>query len=166
MSHSYVGCVNVQILHTRHHLGLVAEEKNTSDRIRNLGVMASAAWHLMRAFQFYLVELGANYQVPNPERISVSRDLCDALSAIDKHPAEANELRALEETGWIADLAAVLKQTERHPLAKKLSSGVQDALDLTDLDTTSVNVDVDQLALWLTQFQELIERQRGLMVEY
>jgi len=170
MSNSFVGRVNLQILSTRHHLALLLDEKTANDRIRNRGVLESAAWHLGRAYDAYLCEVGANYKLANLEGNKSAPALCDALHAMGKDPGEASELLELERVGWVSDLlralASVNSNDEKANLATPASTLGRDELRLIDVSTRRVELSEPAVKEWLASFKELVERQRAVMIEY
>lgn len=169
MSNLFVGLVNLQLVSTRHHLSLLLEETTASDRIRNRGLLESAAWHLRRAYDVYLCEVGANYKLPAPQQNNTATALCEALEKVDKHPGEASELQKLERTGWLSDLILALRGldsttsggvTETQPAPIKLGE-----LKVVDLDNRAPELTEESVRQWLSAFKELIERQREVMIE-
>lgn len=165
MSNPYIGWVNLQMVSVRHHLGLLIDEANANDRLRNRGVLESAAWHLSRAYCYYLYELGANYQLPSPESNCDAQSLSGALESVGKHPGEAGELCLLESEGWIRDLHRALG----NETGARQGAGVQSGrveLQLIDLDNQVVVLSKEVLEQWLVSFKELVDRHREVMVEY
>jgi len=168
MANPYIGWVNLQLVAVRHHLNLLLEEKNANERLRNRGVLESAAWHLDRAYRYYLYELGANYQLKEPELNRTANELGNALEAIGKHPGEAAELSTLEKNGWVADLKQVLgsvEQLDSGPREQKNSIPAGE-LTLVDVSDEQVELSAETLATWLGNFKELTTRHREVMVEY
>lgn len=174
MANPYIGLVNAQLLAVRHHLGLLAEETNSNLRLRNRGVLESSVWHLKRGYQYYLWEVGANYQLKSMEDCADANGLAKELTKADKHPGEASELLALEKKGWIADLlAAWVSISSTSESGGAVSSAVTKApsidpegLVLVNLDDRPPDLSSDVISGWLSVFKELIDRQRALMVEY
>jgi len=165
MINPYISWVNLQLVAARHHLNLLVEEISTNERLRNHGVLESAAWHLRRAYRYYLCELGANYQLPSPEANASASCLGDMLESVGKHPGEASELRQLEEDGWIGDLVQALESAESSNRTTRPQWQTKE-LDLVDLDARLVVLSKDVLDGWLVNFKELVERHRTVMVEY
>lgn len=174
MSNPYIGWVNLQMVSVRHHLALLLEETNANDRIRNRGVLESCAWHLKRAYVYYLCELGANYQLKSPEKNNSADDLARALESVGKHPGEAAELSKLEHDGWISDLFSTLASSEAPGTSVQKTVGTlspdtgisNSGLQLVDLDQTIVPLTAESLTEWLGKFKELIDRHREVMIEY
>lgn len=165
MANPYIGWVNLQVVSVRHHLGLLLEESNANQRLRNRGVLESAAWHLQRAYRYYLYELGANYQLSSPESNDSADVLSQALESVGKHPGEAAELCQLETNGWVGDLYRALLESDR-PGETQGSSVQKGALALVDLENVPVGLTTDLLTDWLRKFKELVDRHREVMVEY
>lgn len=166
MSNPYIGWVNLQMVSVRHHLSLLLEENNANDRIRNRGVLESAAWHLKRAYLYYLCELGANYQLKSPEQNTTANELGKALESVGKHPGEAAELSLLEQEGWLLDLFSALASAEAPTSSSQKAAIAAGGLQLLDLDKTIVPLTADSLNEWLVKFKELIGRHREVMIEY
>jgi len=166
----YSGRVGQQLLCTRQQLQACVAENSGNERLRNGGVLAAALWHLRLAYRLYLAELAANYQIESPPPSAAA--LAQALAAAGKPAAEAAELLAAEEDGWAARLLASACAAETvSPPASSTSSTAnvsrRDALPLRDLgaEEESGRPPAAQIAEWLAQLQELVERQRAHMVE-
>lgn len=165
MANPYIGWVNLQMVSVRHHLSLLLEAKNANERLRNRGVLESAAWHMLRAYRYYLFELGANYQLSSPEDHQTADELGRALESAGKHPGEASELIGLEDNGWVSDLLGVNIAINR-PSPALGGPTLQKELAIIDLDRVPVELTQDVLIDWLSKFKELTERHREVMVEY
>ena len=165
MSNPYIGWVNLQMVAVRHHLSLLVEETNANERLRNRGVLESAAWHFKRAYRYYLYELGANYQLPTPESNDSAQQLADALELVGKHPGEAAELCLLEAEGWIKELTQAIALADTGERAA-LGPSIVNELEILDLDKPTATLSKEVLGEWLVSFKELIERHREVMLEY
>lgn len=165
MANPYIGWVNKQVVAVRYHLSLVTDAENANQRLRNTGVLESAAWHFQRAYRFYLYELGANYQLNSPEDQNTAVELGAALEAIGKHPGEAVELATLESDGWIADLLNSVSDTNRSNTSAAVDP-LGSALQLVDLEYQEKQLSRELINEWLAKFKELVDRHRDVMVEY
>lgn len=170
MSNPYLGRVNQQLIFARHQLQSRLDETNASDRMRNQGLLNAGIWHLRWAYRAYIAEVGANYKLQQPELPVDARSLGGALQAINKHPAEAQELLKLENEGFIAELLAALGSIEQVEagLIPAPPSEQSDPLKLIDIsqEPEKISYDFDDLANWIASFKELIDRHREHMIEY
>ena len=170
MSNPYLGFVNRQLILARHQLSLRLEEKNASDKLRNEGLIEAALWHLGRAYRAYIAEVAANYKVPKPELPKDAKELSESLQAINKHPAEAQELERLASEGFISSLMSALigMQTVQAGLFAPAPTETQNPLNIIDITELSEPLDLsfELLTEWVNAFKELIDRHREHMIEY
>lgn len=178
MNNPYLGKVNQQLIFARHQLQsrihpTESQALTANERMRNQGILYAGIWHLRWAYRAYLAELGANYKLTKPELPHNAEQLSLALQGINKHPAEAQELQRLEQTGFVGEILSALEQIERIEtgLVPPAPSGEQQAENLIDLkDITGRQeiplLDFQQLENWINLFKELISRHRAHMIEY
>lgn len=164
----YMGWVNMQMVSVRHHLALLVEPQNVNERLKNQGVLESAAWQLARAYRFYLYEIGANYHIAAPEKYHTAHQVAEALEAIGKHPGEATELVQLSENGWVSELLFSVSESETSLSSSTSVSKTVNAnqLAILDLDKNRSSISKEVISDYLDKFKELIDRQREVMQEY
>ena len=173
-----MGKVNQQIIFARHQLQLQAQSSDSeplkaNQRMRNQGMLYAGIWHLRLAYRYYLSEVGANYKLTKPEQAADAVHLSAALEAINKHPAEAQELQRLESSGFVGDILDVLKMIEQIeagliPAAPSEVALADNLLPMKDITAEKdwSELTVDNLEDWIKRFKELVDRHREHMIEY
>ena len=177
LGNPYIGRVNQKLIFARHQLELrieLSEEGqplSANERIRNQGILDAGIWHLNGAYRAYIAEVAANYRLANPEKPNTARELSSALEAINKHPAEAQELQRLEEDGFVRDMLHALENIEQ--VKAELPEKVQDSSnpdplalrEVTEIQG-SIQVDFACFSQWIAEFKGLVSRHREHMLEY
>lgn len=158
--------VNAHLRKAQALVALAVQQVDQVSRLTSEALLEGAIWQLDRALVAYYNELAENYQCPEAGQLNGLDQLRQALGALDKQPAELNELQIAHNEGWIARfLAAQLK-------IKKLKSAAATAVQMPRpgaIDTRQIDVDeldAEQVQGWCLRLRELVERQRELMVEF
>lgn len=123
-----------------------------------------ALFHLCCGYRHYLRELCDYYGVGYVGPVTDEHSARDALSQMDKTPAEINELCALAERpdSWLSQMHASFDQCWALPAG----AAPPNLIAAKDLGRTSaVAVDAETLTHWLSELRALIERHRDSMVE-
>ena len=130
-----------------------------------LAMSQSAVFQLFCAYQLYLNEIAANYRAAtDPPMINVAH-LSEALVAIDKHPAEAQELALLEQQrgSWLNQLLYYYSSVvETSSLANNEETN---RIPLQSIENTIPALNYSVIERIIAGFTELIDRQRELMLE-
>lgn len=129
----------------------------------------SALYQLETAYGHYLREIAATYQFKSPETVSSAESLADALSSINKHPAEAQEIQSLleQKRTWLSQLLNSHKRLSTvssqlvTPPASNSPIAVVEVKQLDDVETLGYEL----LSSWHKSFVEMVNRHRELMVE-
>mgnify|MGYP005985945923 CR=1 FL=1 len=143
-----------------------------------LALCQSALYQLEVGYRHYLREIAATYQFKTPEILSTADELASALSNINKHPAEAQEILGLLEqnNSWLSTLLGAHQQlsslsTQTRSSQVKPSEQTDTLFDsqiavveVKQLDE-SVELSHQALANWHQSFVEMVNRHRELMVE-
>lgn len=138
----------------------------------------SALYQLEVGYRHYLREIAATYQFKTPEILSSAEELASALSSINKHPAEAQEILGLLEqhSSWLSKLlgahkqlssisAQILSPEVKPPQQTDISFDSQiAAVEVKQLDEC-VELSFQTLTNWYESFVEMVNRHRELMVE-
>lgn len=145
-------------------------EGETTHRHRQQALLQSAVCQLVLAYKFYLCEIAANYQCPDPDAVADVYSLRDVCGALDKHPAEVEELRTLYETpgSWLQRLSSCHRAMYRAEVKSSALAEVNEhqiPVAATHGEDWSF-VAVADVSQWIAAFNELIDRQREVMVEY
>lgn len=143
-----------------------------------LALYQSALYQLEVGYRHYLREIAATYQFKTPEILSTAEELASALSSINKHPAEAQEILGLLEqnNSWLSTLLVAYQQlSSLSPQAISPQEKLPQQAD-TSFDSQIAVVEVKQLdecielshktlTNWHESFVEMVNRHRELMVE-
>ena len=138
----------------------------------------SALYQMEVGYGHYLREIAATYQFKAPNTLSSAEELASALSSINKHPAEAQEILGLldQQGSWLSQLLATHQQlaslSAQEESLQDISSQ-QDKVSLTSqIDVVevkqideSVDLNYQTLTSWHQSFVEMVNRHRELMVE-
>jgi len=90
------------------------------------------------------------------------------LAAQGKTPGEATELQNLQNDphSWLSELLKAHHYIYRLPTVRKAEMDV-DRLPMISLDAPeAVDWSLERAELWLSNMQELVDRQREMMVEF
>lgn len=123
-------------------------------------------FHLVCGYQFYIKELAGYYGVKYLDNLKTEADAAQALSQIDKHPAEIQELCLLAERGdsWLSLLRNFYTDCWRIP--RDSGESRNNAIAVKDLDSVDLpelnEVLIGQIC---SAFQELVDRHRETTVE-
>ena len=167
MTNPYSQRVNRQLLLAQQHLDMQLPEEGASNRLRQSGVMESALFHLYRAYLDMLRELAANYQLERPEAITTVGELEQMMKAVDKSPAEVQELVELARQGFIAELLSSWQHLFRGPSSPEgqpkqaRPQGLISTRSLKDWE-----LDRQRLQGWLDRLREISDRHRDIMIEW
>lgn len=120
--------------------------------------------HLNNAYSLYLKEIAENYQCPT-EEVSNITGLRTTLAKLNKFPGEIQELENLERDAesWLARISKVGQMSNLLPAESPRANLSTTSITLKAVDQPGLNT--DQIDRWMASFVELLDRQRGLMVE-
>ena len=174
----YLSAVNQKLLFAKQLIALLDSGKSSSQGAfqdsHQVGVVAqSVAVQLYQAWHFHLRDIASNYKLASPDNVTSAEVLVEMLAAEGKCPAEATEMQALvaDTESWVAELLNAQTQVYELPVIRKAEMDV-DRLPMIAVDATNaegaklVEWSLERAQLWLTQLQELVERQRDMMVEF
>jgi len=167
MSNPFSQRVNRQLLLAQQQLDTSVDTSNASGRLRQIGILEAALFHLYRGYLEMLRELAENYQLESPESLTNVTELQEALMAVDKTPAEIQELVELKTNGFVADLLAAWSSLFQGPgsAPAKVGSARPDGL-ISTRQIGEAELDREKLATWLSRLREISDRHRDIMVEY
>ena len=163
----YLSSVNQKRLFAR----LLLDQAAAADQ-RHLrqALVQGAVDQLWQATRFYLGEVAATYQYPDPERADSPQALVDRLAEMNKTPAEASEILTLsgDSHSWLNRLEACYRG-QRKVVTDAPRSGdgenLVSVVAMTDDREWSL-AGVEEVSAWLEAFSEMVERHRDSMVEW
>lgn len=174
----YLSAVNQKLLFAKQLIAL-ADPANMSgqgaysDSHQAEAIAQSVAVQLYQAWHFHLRDVASNYKLPSPDDVTSADLLVEMLASEGKCPGEATEMQALaaDSQSWVAELLNAQAQVYQLPVIRKAEMDV-DRLPIIAVDATNaegaklVDWTLERAQLWLTQLQELVDRQRDMMVEF
>lgn len=165
----YLSMVNQKLLFAR--LLLEDIDQTGVNPYRHQAVLESVVFQLRLAYHFHLQEIAANYQCPQPGQVNVVAELSQQLRALNKWPAEAQEMQSLLDTdgSWLAQLLTshdncFLAGDTRTP---ETADPAPQFISLTRLDDGSAAIELtaESVRNWLSSLVEMIDRHREGMFE-
>jgi len=175
---AYLSATNQKLLFARHLLALAdtvttSNQSGYRDSHQAEAIAQSVAVQLSQAWHWHLQDVASNYKLAEPG-LAVSADkLVELLAADGKCPAEATEMQylAADTESWAAELLRAKAQVYQLPVIRKAEMDA-DRLPMIAVDASAadgarlVAWNIERAAYWLTQLQELVTRQRDMMVEF
>jgi hypothetical protein len=164
---AYLSAVNQKLFHVS--LLCRQMEQGRDNRHLQRVLAESAVYQLVQAYRHHLREIAANYQCPDPQALSDVDTLTRALMDREKWPAEAQEMKNLEQDdqSWLNQLLRTLDGFDR--VDERESAMEQDdripLAPVTDSGNELPALDEDQVGRWLESLRELVERHRSVMFE-
>ncbi|MGB0450189.1 MAG: DUF6586 family protein, partial [Porticoccaceae bacterium] len=128
----------------------------------------SVAVQLHQAWLWHCRNVAETYKLQELDSVNCANTLVELLSEQGKTPGEATELQNLQNDpqSWVSELLKAHRYTYLLPTIRKAEMDA-DRLPLIAIDTPEVvDWSVERAQLWLANMQELIERQREMMVEF
>ena len=166
----YLSAVNQKLLFARQLLALLEGQTDTH---KITAVTQSVALQLYQAWHWHLQDVASNYKLADPQQVKSPALLVQLLEADGKHPAEAMEMLNLDtdKSSWLSELCRAHRQLYLLPVIRKAEMDV-DRLPMIAVDavaadgTLPVDWSLSQARLWFERMQELVDRQRDMMVEF
>lgn len=163
----YVGRVNQKLFNARQ---LLADIDVASDPRRHQLLLESLLLQLHLACHFHLRHIAGQYQCRDPEAINSIADLLAQLDSQGKAPGEASEIQSLAANrhSWWSRLHDCWRQCFCATDRRTEKSAVQESDNalvpvLTIESTEEFSLELGQQ--WFAALTEIVERQRGMMVE-
>lgn len=164
----YLSAVNQKLLFARRLLQ-VAQKAGSLDRHAEIAVAQSVAFQLRQAWHWHLKDIAATYQLSDPEQVADADALLNQLTNAGKSPAEAYELVNLIQNpdSWAGSLSGAAAELQSLPTLRKAQMDADrlPALTLNKGDQ-GVNWTLETAQSWLEGMQELVDRQREVMIEF
>lgn len=164
----YLSAVNQKLLYARRLLRL-AKQSNSLDKHAEAAIAQSVGVQLQQAWHWHIMDIAASYETPDPQRAVDAESLVKILAEAGKSPGEGNELLTLEtDTGsWLHNMLAAVSSLARVPeIRKALMDADRLPVISVDAEDSTPEWSVDQARIWIERFQELVDRQREVMLEF
>jgi hypothetical protein len=167
----YLSAVNQKLLFAEQLLAtdIKLSVGGQQDSHQATAIAQSVALQLQRAWYWHLQDVASNYKMQDPEAVESAASLLALLVAEGKTPGEAIELNDLEadKNSWVAQLLNAHRHLYIVPLARRAEMDA-DRLPMiaVDISGDSIDWDIQQARAWLSQMQELVDRQRDMMIEF
>ena len=164
---TYLSAVNQKLLFARQLLTHVSES-NPKKAQHDTVLTQSVAVQLRQAWLWHCRNIAENYKLQELDAVDCADSLVELLAAQGKTPGEATELQNLQNDpdSWLSELLKAHQHIYRLPTVRKAEMDV-DRLPMIALDAPEVvDWSLERAKLWLSNMQELVERQREMMVEF
>ncbi len=170
----YLSAVNQKLLFSDNLLKLTqGDDLMLNNRHLAMAIAQSVTLQLYLAWCWHIKDVASHYKVNNPSLIEDVDMLVKALADEGKTPAEAQEMQNLssQADSWVATLLNAHRQLYALPEITKAQMDT-DRLPLRLIGGTSNQPDaafewsLEQVATWKIHMQELVDRQRDMMIEF
>ena len=161
---TYLSAVNQKLLFARQLLSQVDAKTAQQDT----ALTQSVAVQLHQAWLWHCRNVAETYKLQELDAVECANTLVDLLAEQGKTPGEATELQNLQNDSqsWLSELLKAHDHVYRLPTIRKAEMDV-DRLPLIAVDAPEVvDWSAERANLWLANMQELVERQREMMVEF
>jgi hypothetical protein len=166
---SYLSAVNQKLLFARQLLAQAKAQAGTKKAQQQGTVLTqSVAVQLHQAWLWHCRSVAETYKLQELDSINCANTLVELLAAQGKTPGEATELQNLQNDpqSWLSELLKAHHYIYQLPTIRKAEMDV-DRLPIFSLDAPEVvDWSLERAQLWLKNMQELVERQREMMVEF
>lgn len=138
-----------------------------------VAIAQSVTLQLHQAWCWHIKDVASHYKLNNPSSVADVDQLVNALADDGKTPAEATEMRnlALQNESWVANLFNAYSQLFLLPEVNKAQMD-SDRLPLrivggSDSQSGALfDWSLNEVFDWKMRMQELVYRQRDMMIEY
>jgi hypothetical protein len=134
-----------------------------------MAIAQSATLQLERAWYWHLQDVASNYKIQDPEAVDSAGSLVMLLADEGKSPGEASELNNLasDEYSWVSALLHAHGHLYGLPIARKAEMDAERLpMVAIDVGDDSIDWNVEKARDWLNKMEELVERQRDMMIEF
>jgi hypothetical protein len=162
---TYLSAVNQKLLFARQLL-LQADSKKSQQQ--GAVFTQSIAVQLHQAWLWHCRCVAETYKLKELNAVECANTLVELLAGQGKSPGEATELQNLQNDpqSWLSELLKAHHSIYQLPTIRKAEMDV-DRLPMIALDAPEVvDWSLERAQLWLSNMQELVERQREMMVEF
>ena len=162
---TYLSAVNQKLLFARQ---LLSQADTKQSQKQGAVLSQSVAVQLHQAWLWHCRNVAENYKLQELDSVDCANTLVELLAAQGKTPGEATELQNLQNDpdSWLSGLLKAHQHIYRLPTVRKAEMDV-DRLPMISLDAPeAVDWSLERAELWLSNMQELVDRQREMMVEF
>ncbi len=164
---TYLSAVNQKLLFARQLL-THASQADSKKAQHNTALTQSVAVQLHQAWLWHCRNVAETYKLQELDSVDCANTLVELLAAQGKTPGEATELQNLQNDpqSWLSELLKAHRYIYLLPTIRKAEMDI-DRLPVIAVDAPEVvDWSIDRAKLWLANMQELVERQREMMVEF
>lgn len=170
----YLSAVNQKLLYAEQLLKYLDIDSSAGhNRYLSEAIAQSVTLQLYQAWSWHTKDVAYHYKLNDPSAIDNVNDLVKILEEQGKAPTEATEMHHLasEVGSWVGQLLNAYQQLSQLPKVRKAEMDI-DRLPLIAIDGGSDNAVIPfewcimDVIDWKRQLQELVARQRGMMIEY
>ncbi|MDG1818701.1 MAG: hypothetical protein P8H31_02620 [Porticoccaceae bacterium] len=165
MLSSYLSAVNQKLLFARQ---LLAQADSKTGQQQGTALAQSVAVQLNQAWLWHCRNVAETYKLQELDSVVCANTLVELLAAQGKTPGEATELQNLQNDphSWASELLKAHQYIYRLPTIRKAEMDV-DRLPMIAVDAPEVvDWSLERAEIWLSRMQEVVERQREMMVEF
>lgn len=162
---SYLSAVNQKLLFARQLLSQARAKKNQQ---HDAVFAQSVAVQLHQAWLWHCRSVAETYKLQKLDAVECANTLVELLAEQGKTPGEATELQNLQNDpqSWLSELLKAHSNIYKLPTIRKAEMDV-DRLPMIALDAPEVvDWSLEPAQLWLDNMQEVVERQREMMIEF
>ena len=166
---SYLSAVNQKLLFARQLLSQSDSKKSRQQSTAPFQSIAqSVAVQLHLSWLWHCRNVAESYKLQELDGVVCANTLVELLAAQGKTPGEATELQNLQNDpdSWLSGLLKAHQYIYKLPTVRKAEMDV-DRLPLIAVDAPEVvDWSIERAEIWLINMQELVERQREMMIEF
>ena len=170
----YLSAVNQKLLYAEQLLKhLDIDNSAGHKRYLSEAIAQSVTLQLYQAWSWHIKDVAYHYKLSDPSTIDNVSDLVRVLEEQGKTPTEATEMHHLasQDYSWVGKLLNAYQQLSQLPKVRKAEMDI-DRLPLIAIDRGSNNAVIPfewcimDVIDWKRQLEELVARQREMMIEY
>ena len=168
MLSTYLSAVNQKLLFSRQLLSQAEAAGTKKAQQQGAALTQSVAVQLHQAWLWHCRNVAETYKLQELDSVNCANTLVELLAGQGKTPGEATELQNLQNDpqSWVSELLKAHHYIYQLPTIRKAEMDV-DRLPMISLDAPEVvDWSLERAQLWLSSMQELVERQREMMVEF
>lgn len=165
MISSYLSAVNQKLLFSRQ---LLSNADSKKSQQQGAALCQSVAVQLHQAWLWHCRAVAESYKLKTLDSVSCANTLVDLLAEQGKTPGEATELQNLQNDSesWVSEMLKAHNYVYRLPTIRKAEMDI-DRLPMIAVDAPEmVDWSLTRAQIWLHNMQELVERQREMMIEF
>lgn len=165
MVSSYLSAVNQKLLFSRQ---LLSNADSKKSQQQGAALCQSVAVQLHQAWLWHCRAVAESYKLKTLDSVSCANTLVDLLAEQGKTPGEATELQNLQNDSesWVSEMLKAHNYVYRLPTIRKAEMDI-DRLPMIAVDAPEmVDWSLERAQIWLHNMQELVERQREMMIEF